>query len=68
VLQIVFHAPGGLPGESTCADVQSLRRSFRLRFEPGHDSIVVYRINQRTGRLTYVGHQSTQENSAQFRD
>ena len=26
----------------------------------GHDSIVIYRINQETGTLTYVDHESTQ--------
>ena len=26
----------------------------------GHDSLVIYRIDRRTGRLAYVGHQPTQ--------
>jgi len=61
VLQIVPTLPEGYQGESTCADVQvSPWGTFVYGSNRGHDSIVIYRINQRTGRLTYVGHQSTQ--------
>jgi 6-phosphogluconolactonase len=61
VLQIVPTLPEGCQGESTCADVQvSPSGAFVYGSNRGHDSIVIYRINQRTGRLTYVGHQSTQ--------
>jgi 6-phosphogluconolactonase len=60
VLQIVPTLPEGYQGESTCADVQvSPGGAFVYGSNRGHDSIVIYRINQRTGRLTYVGHQST---------
>jgi len=60
VLQIVPTLPGGYQGESTCADVQvSPAGAVVYGSNRGHDSIVIYRINQRTGRLTYVGHQST---------
>jgi 6-phosphogluconolactonase len=61
VLQIVPTLPEGYEGESTCADVQvSPGGAFVYGSNRGHDSIVIYRINQRTGRLTTVGHQSTQ--------
>jgi 6-phosphogluconolactonase len=61
VLQIVPTLPEDYRGESTCADVQvSPSGAFLYGSNRGHDSIVIYRINQRTGRLTYVGHQSTQ--------
>jgi len=60
VLQIVPTLPEGYEGESTCADVQvSPGGAFVYGSNRGHDSIVIYRISQRSGRLTYVGHQST---------
>jgi 6-phosphogluconolactonase len=61
VLQIVPTLPEGYHGESTCADIQvSPSGAFVYGSNRGHDSIVIYRINQRTGRLTCVGHQPTQ--------
>jgi 6-phosphogluconolactonase len=61
VLQIVSTLPEGYQGESTCADVQvSPSGAFLYGSNRGHDSIVIYSINPRTGRLTYVGHQSTE--------
>jgi len=61
VLHIVPTLPEGYEGESTCADVQvSPGGAFVYGSNRGHDSIVIYRINQRTGRLTTVDHQSTQ--------
>jgi len=60
VLQVVPTIPEGYQGESTCSDVQvSPGGAFVYGSNRGHDSIVIYRINQRTGRLTFVGHQST---------
>ena len=60
VLQIVPTLPEGYHGESTCADVQvSPSGAFVYGSNRGHDSIVIYRINQRTGRLTYIGHEPT---------
>ena len=60
VLQIVPTLQEGYQGESTCADVQvSPAGAFVYGSNRGHDSIVIYRVNQRAGRLTYVGHQST---------
>ena len=59
-LQIVSTLPEGFRGESTCADVQvSPSGAFVYGSNRGHDSIVIYKINQRTGKLTYVGHEPT---------
>lgn len=60
-LQIVPTLPEGFRGDSTCADVQvSPSGMFVYASNRGHDSITIYRINQRTGRLTYVDHEATQ--------
>ena len=59
-LQIVSTLPEGYDGESTCADVQvSPSGAFVYGSNRGHDSIVIYRVHQRTGRLTYVGNEPT---------
>jgi 6-phosphogluconolactonase len=60
-LQVVPTLPAGFQGESTCADVQVAPSGrFVYASNRGHDSLVIYRIDQRTGKLAYVGHQSTQ--------
>jgi 6-phosphogluconolactonase len=60
-LQVVPTLPEGFQGESTCADIQVAPSGrFVYASNRGHDSLVIYRIEQRTGKLTYVGHQSTQ--------
>jgi 6-phosphogluconolactonase len=60
-LQVVPTLPAGFQGESTCADVQVAPSGrFVYASNRGHDSLVIYRIDQRTGRLTYVGHQTAQ--------
>ena len=52
--------PEGFEGASTCADIQvSPSGRFVYASNRGHDSIVVYRIEARTGRLIYVEHQSS---------
>jgi 6-phosphogluconolactonase len=59
-LQVVPTLPAGFQGESTCADVQVAPSGrFVYASNRGHDSLVIYRIDRRTGRLGYVGHQST---------
>ena len=61
MVQVVPTLPEGYRGESTCADIQvSPSGAFLYGSNRGHDSIVIYRINRRTGRLTYVGHEPTQ--------
>jgi 6-phosphogluconolactonase len=60
-LQRVSTLPEGFRGESTCADVQvSPSGRFVYGSNRGHDSIVIFRIDPRTGRLTYVGREPTQ--------
>ena len=60
-LQVVPTLPAGFQGDSTCADVQVAQSGrFAYASNRGHDSLVIYRIDRRTGRLGYVGHQPTQ--------
>ncbi len=60
-LQVVPTLPLDYQGYSTCADVQvSPSGAFLYGSNRGHDSIVMYRIDQRSGRLTHVGHEPTQ--------
>ena len=61
VLQIVPTLPEGFHGESACGDIQvSPSGAFVYASNRGHDSIAIYKIDQRTGELTYVGHAPTQ--------
>lgn len=60
-LQVVPTLPAGFQGESTCADVQVAPSGrFVYASNRGHDSLVIYKFDRRTGKLAYVGHQSTQ--------
>ena len=59
-LQTVPTLPAGFAGESTCADIQvAPAGGFVYASNRGHDSIVIHRIDRRTGRLTYVAHVPT---------
>jgi 6-phosphogluconolactonase len=61
VRQVVPTLPADFQGESTCADIQVTPSGrFVYASNRGHDSLVIYRIDQHTGRLAYVGHQTTQ--------
>ena len=61
VRQEVPTLPADFQGESTCADVQVAPSGrFVYASNRGHDSLVIFRIDQHTGRLAYVGHQTTQ--------
>ena len=52
--------PEGFEGASTCADIHvSPSGRFVYASNRGHDSIVVYRIEEGAGRLIYVEHQSS---------
>lgn len=58
-LQTISTLPQGFAGKSTCAEVQiAPGGDWLYGSNRGHDSIVVYAINQANGRLTCVGHAS----------
>ena len=58
--QIVSTLPDDFQGANSCAAIQvSPSGSFVYGSNRGHDSLVIHRIDQRTGRLTYVGHASS---------
>jgi 6-phosphogluconolactonase len=60
-LQVVPTLPPDFQGQSTCAEIQvSPSGAFLYGSNRGHDSIAIYRIDQRTGRLTCVAYESTQ--------
>jgi len=53
--------PAGFQGDSHCADIQ-LHPSglFVYGSNRGHDSITMFRVDPSTGRLTLIGHRSTE--------
>lgn len=52
--------PAGFTGRSTTADVHVAPSGrFVYGSNRGHDSIVVYAVDEATGRLTHTGHQHT---------
>jgi 6-phosphogluconolactonase len=60
-LQVVPTLPEDFRGESTCADVQVAPSGrFVYGSNRGHDSLAIYKVDQRTGRLTCAGHEPTQ--------
>lgn len=51
--------PDGFDGKSYCADIHvSPNGKFLYGSNRGHDSIVIFEIDQKTGELTYVDHHS----------
>jgi len=53
--------PAGFRGESHCADLQITPDGrFLYGSNRGHDSLAINEVDAATGRLTPVGHQSTQ--------
>ena len=60
-IQTLSTLPEDFEGASTCAEVQvSPSGKFLYGSNRGHDSIVMYAIDQRDGTLTCIGHESTQ--------
>jgi 6-phosphogluconolactonase len=59
-LQTVSTLPSGFSGTSYCADVH-VHPSGRFVYgsNRGHDSIVAFAIDQNTGKLSLIGHEST---------
>jgi len=60
-LQRIGTLPEGFQGTSTCADIH-VHPSGRFLYgsNRGHDSIVIYAVDAKTGRLSLIGHESTQ--------
>jgi len=59
-IQTVATLPQDFKGESTCADIHiSPSGMFVYGSNRGHDSIVSYQVDQHSGKLSYVGHEST---------
>jgi len=59
-LQTVKALPEGFAGKSYCADIHvTPSGEFLYGSNRGHDSIVAYKIDVTTGKLTYLGHEST---------
>ncbi|MCX6902252.1 MAG: lactonase family protein [Verrucomicrobia bacterium] len=59
-IQSLTTLPAGFTNQNTTAEVE-VHPSGRFLYgsNRGHDSIVVYQIDRRTGKLAYVEHQST---------
>jgi 6-phosphogluconolactonase len=60
-VQTVSTLPEGFQGNNSCADVH-VHPSGRFLYgsNRGHDSIVAFTIDERTGNLSYLAHESTQ--------
>jgi len=60
-IQTVPTLPEDFEGENTTADIHITPSGlFLYGSNRGHDSLVIYRIDEKTGRLAYVGHEPTQ--------
>ena len=60
-IQTLSTLPKDFEGANTCARVQiSASGKFLYGSNRGHDSIVIYAIDQVNGKLTCIGHRSTQ--------
>jgi 6-phosphogluconolactonase len=56
--------PSGWDGENTTADIHtSPDGAFVYASNRGHDSLVIYSIDQSTGKMTFVGHEPSQGNT-----
>lgn len=59
-LQTLSTLPADFAGRSTCAEVQiAPSGAYLYGSNRGHDSLVIYAVDQARGTLTCVGHQST---------
>jgi len=59
-LQTLSTLPADFAGRSTCAEVQiAPSGAYLYGSNRGHDSLVIYAVDQTRGTLTCVGHQST---------
>jgi 6-phosphogluconolactonase len=59
-VQTVPTLPDGFTGSSTCADIHVAPSGrFVYGSNRGHDSLVIFAVDEQTGKLDYVGHEST---------
>ena len=59
-IQTVPTLPADFKGRNSCADIHvHPNGKFLYGSNRGHNSIVIFAIDQQTGRLTLVGHEST---------
>jgi len=60
-IQTISTLPAEFKGATTCAELQiSSSGKFLYGSNRGHDSIVIYTIDQLNGKLTCIGHRNTQ--------
>jgi 6-phosphogluconolactonase len=60
-IQVVPTLPRDFKGESTCADVHVCPSGdFVYSSNRGHDSLAIYGIDRKSGKLAYIGHEPTQ--------
>jgi 6-phosphogluconolactonase len=60
-LQVVSTLPAGYTGPNSCADLQiAPSGAWLYGSNRGHDSIVIYKVDGKTGALDCVGHEPTQ--------
>jgi 6-phosphogluconolactonase len=63
-IETISTLPKGFDGRNTCADIHvSPSGKFVYGSNRGHDSIAIFEVDESTGRLTPVGHESTQGNT-----
>lgn len=61
IIETLSTLPADFAGDSTCAEIHvSPDGRFLYGSNRGHDSIVMFRIDQDSGRLTLIGFESTQ--------
>lgn len=66
-IQSLSTLPAGFTNKSSCAEVEvHPSGKFVYGSNRGHDSIVVYAVDQNNGKLTLVEHQSTQGRAPRF--
>lgn len=63
LIQTVNTLPTGFTDKNYCADIHvSPDGKFLYGSNRGHDSIVIFEINEKSGELSYVGHNSVKGN------
>lgn len=66
-IETVSTLPEGVAGPKSCAEIQVHPNGrFVYGSNRRHDSIVIFRIDEGSGRLTLVGHESTQGKTPRF--